>query len=201
MGSRGGGELVGAVSTMDQPIGSSPRSATGMCLPERTMSGAKTRHMAWGRLVFSVSRWPVVGADFGRGILQRVARRNASSRIASPGSSLAPRHGAVLLEVRQIHHRRRPQPTATASHPHNSARRQGEGTGRVRSSTGAPRPAMQRGQRRRASALLERHLSKAPELAAMQMIGARFPHQLDGADADQQVLVDAFSVEVVGHAG
>ena len=35
----------------------------------------------------------------------------------------------------------------------------------------------------------------------MQVIGAGLAHQFDGADADQQVLVDAFSVEVVGHAG
>ena len=39
------------------------------------------------------------------------------------------------------------------------------------------------------------------QLAAVQVIGAGPAHQLDGADADQQVLVHLFAVEVVGHAG
>ena len=36
--------------------------------------------------------------------------------------------------------------------------------------------------------------------SAVQVIGSRFTHQLDRADADQQVLAHAFAVEMVGHA-
>ena len=51
----------------------------------------------------------------------------------------------------------------------------------------------------RVFALLKRDFRKTPQLAAVQVIRARLAHQLDRADADQQMLVDAFAIEVVGH--
>ena len=51
------------------------------------------------------------------------------------------------------------------------------------------------------TALLKRHLRKTAQLAAVQLIQPTRAQQLDGAHADAQVLVYAFAVEVVGHAG
>src|SRR5664279_532776 len=55
--------------------------------------------------------------------------------------------------------------------------------------------------RGRPSRLLEGDLGEAAELAAVQLVDACLTQQLDGADADAQVLVDPLAIEVVGHAG
>ena len=48
--------------------------------------------------------------------------------------------------------------------------------------------------------LLERNLSKTPQLPAMQMIRPRIPHQFHRTNSNQQMLIDAFAVEVIRHA-
>lgn len=48
--------------------------------------------------------------------------------------------------------------------------------------------------------LLKRHLSEASQLAAVQVIGTGGTHEFQRADADEQVLIHAFAVEVIGHA-
>ncbi len=50
-------------------------------------------------------------------------------------------------------------------------------------------------------ASLKRHLRKAPQLAAVELLGPLRAQQVDRAQADAQVLVDALAVEAVGHAG
>ena len=49
--------------------------------------------------------------------------------------------------------------------------------------------------------LLERHLGKAAQLAAVQLVQALTAQQLDGPHADAQVLIDPLTVEGIGHAG
>src|SRR5664279_1511058 len=68
----------------------------------------------------------------------------------------------------------------------------------ARSRGGAFVSSTQRGAR---SALLECDLGEAAQLSAVQLIDSRLAQQLDRANADAQMLVDALAVEMVGHPG
>jgi hypothetical protein len=48
-----------------------------------------------------------------------------------------------------------------------------------------------------APTLLKRHLRKAPELAAVQLLGAKFAQDFYSAHANAQMLIDAITVELL----
>jgi hypothetical protein len=48
-----------------------------------------------------------------------------------------------------------------------------------------------------APTLLKRHLRKAPELAAVHLLGAKFAQDFYSAHANAQMLIDAITVELV----
>jgi len=65
----------------------------------------------------------------------------------------------------------------------------------------SPLPQGERGPAvRRFSGLLERYLCEAPQLPTVQMICPCRAHEFHCPDADQQMLVHAFAIEVIGHA-
>src|SRR6185436_8155609 len=55
--------------------------------------------------------------------------------------------------------------------------------------------------RSRLEHLLKSHLVETSQLAAVQALAAFGAQDLDRAHADAQMLIDAFAIELVGHAG
>ena len=165
------------------------------------MSNAKTRHMAWAASYFQYhdGRWwwaRISGEVFCKGYEAKRLQSHCIARFVTRTTACSGLAGGPP----------NPPSAKTAANrdrfpiPTNSARRQGERNGRVRSSTGAPRPAMARPT---STCVGATGTPPQQSCAACGYAGdrRRFAQELDGADADQQVLIDAFAVEVVGHAG